>query len=74
MVGYQVAAPTESRTPVLQRATTARQRLRMEGWRQRWLGYEVRVHRWEPKTVSTPTGLLMGGPSHTVEASLAAIC
>ena len=37
-VDYQVAAPTVSRTPTLQRATNAHQRLRMEGWRQRRLG------------------------------------
>ena len=34
----QVAAPTESSTPNLHRATIAQQRVRMEGWRQRWLG------------------------------------
>ena len=37
-VDYQVAAPTESSTPNLHRATIAQQRVRMEGWRQRWLG------------------------------------
>ena len=37
-VDYQVAAPTESRTPKLHRATIAQQRVRMEGWRQRRLG------------------------------------
>ena len=34
-VANQVAAPTELRTPTLQRATIAQKRLRMEGWRQR---------------------------------------
>jgi transposase len=34
----QVAAPTESRTPNLHRATIAQPRVRMEGWRQRRLG------------------------------------
>jgi len=37
-VDYQIAAPTESRTPNLHRATIAQQRVRMEGWRQRRLG------------------------------------
>jgi hypothetical protein len=37
-VDYQVAAPTESSTPNLHRATIAHQRVRMEGWRQRRLG------------------------------------
>src|ERR1700674_5758431 len=37
-VDYQVAAPTESSTPNLHRATIAQQRVRMEGWRQRRLG------------------------------------
>ena len=36
-VDYQVAAPTEARTPTLHRATIAHQRVRMEGWRQRRL-------------------------------------
>ena len=35
---YQVAAPTESRTPNWHRAKTAHIRVRMEGWRQRRLG------------------------------------
>src|ERR1700693_5426838 len=34
-VDYQVAAPTETRTPNWHRATMAQQRVRMEGWRQR---------------------------------------
>src|ERR1700757_255377 len=37
-VENQVAAPTESSTPNLHRATIAHQRVRMEGWRQRRLG------------------------------------
>src|SRR6266576_198620 len=37
-VDYQVAAPTETSTPNLHRATIAQQRVRMEGWRQRRLG------------------------------------
>src|SRR5882762_9070283 len=37
-VDYQVAAPTESSTPTLHRATIAQHRVRMEGWRQRRLG------------------------------------
>jgi hypothetical protein len=37
-VANQVAAPTESSTPNLHRATIAQQRVRMEGWRQRRLG------------------------------------
>jgi len=34
-VENQVAAPTESSTPNLHRATIAQQRVRMEGWRKR---------------------------------------
>jgi hypothetical protein len=37
-VENQVAAPTESSTPTLHRATITQQRVRMEGWRQRRLG------------------------------------
>src|SRR6266436_6878555 len=37
-VANQVAAPTESSTPNLHRATIAQQRVRMEGWRQKRLG------------------------------------
>jgi hypothetical protein len=33
-VDYQVAAPTETRTPNWHRAKIAHQRVRMEGWRQ----------------------------------------
>ena len=36
-VENQVAAPAESSTPTLHGATIAQQRVRMEGWRQRWL-------------------------------------
>src|SRR6202162_3328219 len=41
-VDYQVAAPTESSTPNLHRATIAPQRVRMEGWRQRRLGSKAK--------------------------------
>src|ERR1700687_5557493 len=34
-VDYQVAAPTETRTPNWHRANIAHKRVRMEGWRQR---------------------------------------
>ena len=37
-VDYQVAAPTETRTPNLHRANIAHKTVRMEGWRQRRLG------------------------------------
>ena len=37
-VDNQVAAPTETTTPKLHRATIAQQRVRIEGWRQRRLG------------------------------------
>jgi len=37
-VDYQVAAPTETRTPNVHRAKIAHKRVRMEGWRQRRLG------------------------------------
>jgi hypothetical protein len=39
-VDNQVAAPAESSTPKLHRATIAQQRVRMEGWRQKRLGME----------------------------------
>src|SRR6266436_9794394 len=42
-VDNQVAAPTESSTPTLHRATIAHQRVRMEGWRQRRLGWAENV-------------------------------
>src|SRR6202521_6143428 len=41
-VDSQVAAPTESSTPNLHRATIAQQRVRMEGWRQRRLGAKAK--------------------------------
>jgi len=37
-VDNQVAAPAETGTPNLHRATVAQPRVRMEGWRQRRLG------------------------------------
>ncbi|MGC2529703.1 MAG: hypothetical protein WA639_18285 [Candidatus Acidiferrum sp.] len=48
-VDYQVAAPTESSTPNLHRATIAQQRVRMEGWRQERLGSRAGTHREEEK-------------------------
>jgi len=72
-VAYQVAAPTESRTPKLHRATIAQQRVRMEGWRQERLGSRAGTHREKEKnkniltgkkkrkTYLTLTGLLMEG-------------
>src|SRR6266403_2022746 len=48
-VDYQVAAPTESSTPKLHRATIAQQRVRMEGWRQERLGSRAGTHREEEK-------------------------
>src|ERR1700745_3542138 len=48
-VDYQVAAPTESSTPNLHRATIAHQRVRMEGWRQRWLGSMGII--WKKETI-----------------------
>jgi hypothetical protein len=68
-VDYQIAAPTESRTPNLHRATIAQQRVRMEGWRQRRLGSMGII--WKKKkqgrrkknerSALTLTGLLMPG-------------
>src|ERR1700758_4610188 len=46
---YQVAAPNESSTPKLHRATIAQQRVRMEGWRQERLGSRAGTHREEEK-------------------------
>jgi hypothetical protein len=46
-VENQVAAPTESSTPNLHRATIAQQRVRMEGWRQERLGSRAGTHREE---------------------------
>src|ERR1700756_937252 len=72
-VDNQVAAPTESSTPNLHRATIAHQRVRMEGWRQRRLGSRAGTHREKEKnkniltgkkkrkTYLTLTGLLMEG-------------
>jgi hypothetical protein len=71
-VDNQVAAPTESSTPNLHRATIAQQRVRMEGWRQRRLGStEKNLHqggkrktdrkRKEKKIDLTLTGQLMEG-------------
>ena len=48
-VANQVAAPTESSTPTLHRATIAQQRVRMEGWRQERLGSRAGTHREEEK-------------------------
>src|SRR5882762_6834174 len=48
-VDYQVAAPTESSTPNLHRATIAQQRVRMEGWRQRRLGSTAKTSTREEK-------------------------
>jgi hypothetical protein len=67
-VDYQVAAPTESSTPNLHRATIAQQRVRMEGWRQRWLGSEPKTHLRKTKIVLTRTGLLMEGPIRFAKA------
>jgi hypothetical protein len=71
-VDYQVAAPTETRTPTLHRANIAHQRVRMEGWRQGRLGSRAETHREKEKdkniltgkkgkTYLTLTGLLMEG-------------
>src|SRR5205807_7323203 len=49
-VDYQVAAPTESSTPNLHRATIAQQRVRMEGWRQERLGSRAGTHRGKRRT------------------------
>jgi hypothetical protein len=55
-VDYQVAAPTESSTPTLHRATIAQQRVRMEGWRQERLGSRAGTHREEEKNKNILTG------------------
>src|ERR1700757_3933433 len=54
-VDYQVAAPTESSTPNLHRATIAQQRVRMEGWRQRRLGSNAKplIERKKKKRLDT---------------------
>jgi hypothetical protein len=49
-VDYQVAAPTESSTPNLHRATIAQPRVRMEGWRQERLGSRAGTHRRKRRT------------------------
>src|ERR1700674_415961 len=79
-VDYQVAAPTETSTPNLHRATIAQQRVRMEGWRQERLGswQELTGRKRRTKTYSqeerkkerrktylTLTGLLMEGLENT---------
>src|SRR6266705_288643 len=46
-VANQVAAPTESSTPNLHRATIAQKRVRMEGWRQKRLGSKRTI--WKKK-------------------------
>jgi hypothetical protein len=63
-VDYQVAAPSETRTPTLHRANIAHQRVRMEGWRQRRLGSKEdhSTTKGNYKTDLTLTGLLMEGP------------
>ena len=55
-VDNQVAAPTESSTPNLHRATIAQQRVRMEGWRQRRLGSRAGTHREKEKNKNILTG------------------
>src|SRR5260370_32252699 len=68
-VDNQVAAPTETSTPNLHRATIAQQRVRMEGWQQRRLGSMgtiwKRRNKEEERTNArkglTLTGLLMEG-------------
>jgi hypothetical protein len=74
-VDYQVAAPTETSTPTMHRATIAQQRVRMEGWRTgaAWLkgrssqeerkkNILTRKGKKERKTYLTHTGPLMEGP------------
>ena len=60
----QVAAPTESRTPNWHRAKIAHTRVRMEGWRQRRLGWTGKIEgpKRERYSPLTRTGLLMEGP------------
>ena len=62
-VDYQVAAPSETRTPNLHRAKIAHQRVRMEGWRQRRPGSQEdhSTIKGNCKTGLTLTGLLMEG-------------
>jgi hypothetical protein len=62
-VDNQVAAPNESSTPKLYRATIAQQRVRMAGWRQERLGSRAGTHwkKEKDKTSLILTGLLMEG-------------
>jgi hypothetical protein len=62
-VDYQVAAPTEARTPTWHRAKIAHQRVRLEGWRQGQLGSKEdhSTIKSNYKTILTLTGLLMEG-------------
>jgi hypothetical protein len=77
-VANQVAAPTESSTPNLHRATIAPQRVRMEGWRQRRLGsmgtiWKRRNKEEERKNERkglTLTGLLMEGLERSSPVSM----
>ena len=55
-VDYQVAAPTETSTPTMHRATIAQQRVRMEGWRQERLGSRAGTHSEEEKNKNILTG------------------
>src|SRR5215467_1290480 len=66
---YQVAAPTESRTPHWHRAKIAHTRVRMEGWRQRRLGCTEKMERpkRERYLLLTWTSLLMEGLPRTLE-------
>src|SRR5487761_1162451 len=68
-VDNQVAAPTESSTPNLHRATIAQQRVRMEGWRQRRLGskgsnLEKEEIKKRKKTTKMKKSLDAHRPSH----------
>ena len=82
-VDYQVAAPTETRTPTLHRANIAHKRVRMEGWRQGRLGSRAETHREKEKnkniltgkkgkTYLTLTGLLMEGLDKGIVETLGA--
>src|SRR6267154_2103831 len=82
-VDYQVAAPTESSTPNLHRATIAQQRVRMEGWRQERLGSRAGTHKEKEKNKNILTGkekrkniLDTHRPSHGrhLETSLGMFC
>ncbi len=65
-VAYQVAAPTESSTPNLHRATIAQQRVRMEGWRQERLGSRAGTHREEEKNKNILTGRKKEGKKENI--------